>query len=417
MKNVAILCLVFLVMSPFLLPAQEYQVEVTNIQVWVKAMDSSGKALEGLTQQDFEIYEDEARMDPTCFEETRMTEPQAIAGKSESVEVNAPAPAPAAARKFVLFLDLYNTSPSEYGLIRPKMQEFVDQLKDRDAEIMVAALTPAGKLGIIAPFTKNLEAVKDLLNRAPSNAKRDQKVRNNERKIELVFTNMNENTADTMFRTAYSLARQYADEERTEGEFSLAALESFAAHLQELRRGEHAVILFVSGGFNADPGRFYYDVIDKIAESRGYTVGTSSWRSVMPNSVRQISFDIRREVQESVGRLNRYNVTVYSINTRGMYVPGGSISAFDRDFIVQDTSYLQDFQESLAQIADETGGTSFMNSQNFKLGFDRVLEDLDHQYMICYTAPLHAKKGQYHKIKVVVKKPDIKLRYRLGYVD
>jgi VWFA-related protein len=417
MKKVTILVCLIVMIVPLLLPAQEYKVEVTDIQVWVKAMDSSGKPVEGLKQQDFEVYEDEVRMDSTCFEETRMTEEQAIAGKSESVDVTAPAPAPAAARKFVLFLDLYNTSPSEYGRIRPKMQEFVDQLKERDAEIMVAALMPTGKLGIIAPFTRNLDAVHDLLNRAPANAKRDQRVRNNERQIEQIFSFMNENTADTMFRNAYSLARQYADEERSEGEYSLAALESFAAHLVGLRNGEHAVILFVSGGFNADPGRFYYDTIDKIAELRGYSVASSNWRAAMPNSVRQISFDIRREVQNSIGRLNRYNVTVYSINTRGMYVPGGSISAFEKDFVIQDGSYLKDFQESLAEIADETGGTSFMNSQNFKLGFDRVLEDLDHQYMICFTAPAHAKKGEYHKIKVVVNKPDVKLRYRQGYVE
>lgn len=416
MKTTTICLCLFSLMFPLLLPAQE-QVEVTNIQVWVKVLDSSGKPVEGMQRDDFEIYEDDVRMAPTCFEETRMTVPQTVPGKQESVEVTAPAPAPQTSKKFVLFLDFFNTSTGEFNLIRPKIQQFLDQLKERQAEVMVAALTPAGKLGIVTQYTRDLEAVKDLMNRAPSNPGRDQRVREHWRQIEQLFANMNERVADTMFNNAYSLASLYSDEEKADAEFSLAALESFAAHLKQMQSGEHAVILFVSGGFNADPGRLYYDIIDKIAESRGYSIGSSNWAMAVPNSVRHTSFDVRREVQKSIGRLNRYNMTVYSVNTRGMYVPGGSITAYEREFIVQDSSYLMDFQESLAQIAEETGGTAFMNSQNFKLGFDRVLEDLDHQYMICFMAPEHKTKGDYHKIKVVIHKPGVNLRYRQGYVD
>ena len=400
-----------------ILLAQEYQVEVTNIQVWVKAVDKSGNAVRGLSQSDFELYEDDVKLNATCFEEMSGDKPVAIA-EPQTAEVTAPRPERAVSvRKFVLFLDLYNTSPAEYGGIRPKMQEFVTQLKDRNSEVMVAALTSSGKLGIIAPFTRNLDAVSDLLNRAPANEKRDSRVKTNIRNLELLFTNMDELMAMQMFRSAYTLAERYANEEKTDAQFTLAALDSFAAHAQQQRNGEHLVILLVSGGFNADPGRMYYDTIDRIAENRGYSVGGINWANQVPNSVRKINFDVRREVESSVGRLNRQNVTLYTVNTRGMYVPGGSITAFDRSFFIQDNSYLQDYQESLAQVADETGGTAFMNSQNFKLGFDRVLEDLDHQYILCFSPPAHPKKGDYHRIKVVSKKPGVNLRYRKGYVD
>jgi VWFA-related protein len=71
----------------------------------------------------------------------------------------------------------------------------------------------------------------------------------------------------------------------------------------------------------------------------------------------------------------------------------------------------------MIQIAKETGGLSFQNSRNFKLGFDNVLNDLNHYYVVCFNAPEHKKKGEYHKIKVDVKAPDVKVRYRQGYVD
>jgi hypothetical protein len=46
-----------------------------------------------------------------------------------------------------------------------------------------------------------------------------------------------------------------------------------------------------------------------------------------------------------------------------------------------------------------------------------VLDDLNHYYVVCFNAPEHAKKGEYHRIKVDVKKPGTKIRYRQGYVD
>jgi hypothetical protein len=68
-------------------------------------------------------------------------------------------------------------------------------------------------------------------------------------------------------------------------------------------------------------------------------------------------------------------------------------------------------------ISEETGGISFRNSLNFKFGFTQVMNDLDHQYLVCYNAPPHKEKGEYHKIKVKTKAKGVDLRHRIGYID
>lgn len=78
---------------------------------------------------------------------------------------------------------------------------------------------------------------------------------------------------------------------------------------------------------------------------------------------------------------------------------------------------LHDYQESMWQIAKETGGTSFENTNNFKVGFDRVITDLDQQYVLCYAPPTHKVPGKYHQIKIVCKRPGVNLRHRQGYTD
>ena len=63
----------------------------------------------------------------------------------------------------------------------------------------------------------------------------------------------------------------------------------------------------------------------------------------------------------------------------------------------------------------ETGG--FLSEfTEFRVGFDKILGDLGHQYLICYSPPKH-KANSVHKIKVESKKKGVKLRHRTGYYD
>src|SRR5215470_5839620 len=50
-----------------------YEVSVTTVTVWMKALDKSGKPVQGLTQKDFEVKEDGHSVTPSSFEE--ITEP------------------------------------------------------------------------------------------------------------------------------------------------------------------------------------------------------------------------------------------------------------------------------------------------------------------------------------------------------
>jgi VWFA-related protein len=407
----------------FLLHAQEYEVSITTINVWVKAVDKSGNPVRGLKQEDFSVYEDDRRMDLTCFEEVESGKEPVLAGRPETAEVQADAPA-VANRKLVLFLDLYNTSPIEYKDIRPSIQSFLNQIKPHNWEVMIAALTPAGKMGIVAPFTKDLDAIARSLDKAPSNAKRDLIIKTAKSTItntlEQAVRGPNEvdgRIFDDVVKQAFSLAQGYAKEERSVALFSLAALESFGAELGKREGNEHTVMLYVSGGFNADPGRQYFDAIVRFIEWAGFGGNPMEVNFRYPNSVKNFNFDLRKEIKDSIGRLNRNNITLYALNTRGLTSPGSDNTGFNIQVFRDDNSVLGDFQDSMIEIAKETGGLSFFNSRNFKLGLDQVLQDINQYYVICFNAPEHKQKGKYHEIKVNVKRDDIRIRHRKGYVD
>jgi VWFA-related protein len=295
-------------------------------------------------------------------------------------------------------VDLFNTLQSEYLNIRPSIEEFVNQVTGNGWSVMVSGLTTKGKLVVMLQYTKNSDRVKAVLSGLQANTRRDLIILRNEREL----LDLLESGLPQAKSQAFRLAKTYARQEKQLSRYSLEAMEAFANYLHGFHQREHLVILFISGGFNSDPGRHYHDALIRIT-------GIEPDATTFPEAVRETDFDIVKEVQDSIGRLNRMDMTVYTINTRGMNVIGTTQ--------FRDNEFAQDYQDSLAQIADETGGLFFQNSNNFKLGFDRVLNDLDHQYLLCYDPPKHMPSGKYHRIRVVVKKPGIQLRHRQGYVD
>lgn len=406
MKIAAVSVLILFLVPAIALP--QYDVTVEEITVWLHVLDSDGKPVEDLTRDEIEIYEDGKPQNLTCFEKTS---PQ---DSISPVEVDrAPDTPPTPGRRIVLFLDLLNTSPSEYLRVRPQMEEFLHQIAGKNWEVMLAAITQTGRLGVIAPFTVDLNVIRDLLRKAPANGKRDAEEKKNIREIAFLLDRAKKDPAmePAYVERATALATNFAREEERNSELSVNALESFAGHLfkQRSSAAEHTIMLYLSGGFHADPGRRYHEMIAAFQEKRH---GTSS-----SGSLRETSFDIRRLVKKSVGRLNRMNITLYTINTRGMYDGSDSLDAADPSLVSLGNTFLQDYQESLAQIADETGGLFFKNSHNFKKGFDLVLNDLSVTYELCYRPPARQAGGKYHEIRVKVKRKNVDVRHRRGYVD
>jgi VWFA-related protein len=431
---------------------QDYEVAVTTVNVWVKVVDSQGRPVQGMKKEEFQILEDGKKMNSECFEELAMPSldnpDQTVEGTSGTTIA-----AQNISRRFVLFLDLFNTTHVEFERIRPNMDEFLDQISKLNWEVMLVAYLPSGKLGVISPFTHDFVRIRALLDQAKGNFQRDQRIARNESDIldtlsvikvqkdapdqeqtdngveALTTTTRPERTTSTSTNiaqhyfqlavgNAYRQAQNFASQEKQASERSFGALESFGEYFSSrLTSKDHTVILFVSGGINVDPGRHYFDLINSFVSRQGENLNTVDFSALYTGSIRENNFDLNEQIQKGIGKLNRYNMTLYAINTRGAVGSGPEVTKMDSANSQLDFNLTRDYQDSLSQIAQETGGLSFQGSQNFKVGFDSVLDDLNHQYLLCYRPPDHKKQGQYHSIKIVSKRTGVNLRHRLGYED
>ena len=412
-KNV--LVYFFLAASALVASAQE-EVNVTTIHVWIKATSKSGESVKSLKQEDFEVFEDDRKVEPTCFEELALPENAPVANASASPGEAAAIPT----KKVVLFLDLYNTSMPEYRFIKPKIQDFLRSFEGKNVDIMVAGVLANRSMGVFAQFTKDIAKLNELLDKAQPNALRDSTIENNEREIRKTLYSGERFNADGTKRSpadllseAYKLAGEYTRQDMEITRFSLQAVQNFGGYLAKVGGTDRLVVVFVSGGFSYDPGRRYYDLVDTAAEDLREQIDSPTLAIYKKGQ----DFEFQRALQKSVGLMNKLNVTLYTINTRGLIVTDPEGIKLNVPRIAKDQQALQEYGETLSQIAEETGGISFNNSQNFKLGFNNVFQDLSHQYLVCYSAPAHSKHNEYHKIKVTVKDPGVKIRYRRGYYE
>jgi VWFA-related protein len=295
-------------------------------------------------------------------------------------------------QKFVLFLDLFNTTQIEYERVRPQIQDFILSLYGKNHEVMLAAVMPTRKLGVMSPFTHDMNRIRLLLSKSTANPMRDVVIDRKYDELFHVFEGAEGSFTEDIVTHVAQEVETVADQEKSESEFSLGALESFADYLNDSGPREQIVMLLVSGGFARDPGRRFYEIVDRLA------LRSLNYDPLRVSGYKGSSFDFEGQMRKTVGKLSRSNVTIYTLDTRG-------------------TVRMKEYQDSLIEIADETGGIAFYNSLNFKQGFSRIMKDLEHQYTMCYSPVPHQRTGIYHKIKVVCKKSHTDLRYRNGYFD
>jgi VWFA-related protein len=135
--------------------------------------------------------------------------------------------------------------------------------------------------------------------------------------------------------------------------------------------------------------------------------------------------DNQVELRRTVDRANRANVSIYAADMRGLQavVPGGDAStasmrgasAFSGASTRNQFDRLAATQDTLATMAEDTGGRAFFDSNGFGAVFDRVVHDTSAYYVLGYSSTNAARDGRFRRITVRVKRSDVKLEYRSGY--
>jgi VWFA-related protein len=118
---------------------------------------------------------------------------------------------------------------------------------------------------------------------------------------------------------------------------------------------------------------------------------------IFPNAMKQTR-TYSDVIDQALRKLNNADVAVYGVDPGGVW----------RDMLRSPERVILD------EFASRTGGKSWHgNGLDFEI--ETALNDVDHSYTLGYYAPPDYDRARFHRIKVEVKRPGVKLRYREGY--
>jgi VWFA-related protein len=133
--------------------------------------------------------------------------------------------------------------------------------------------------------------------------------------------------------------------------------------------------------------------------------------------------DIRDYGREAIAAATRANVSVYSVDPRGLSAleEGIEIGSIPEDptLGLGITSLQRELtlsQDSLRTVSDETGGFAAVNSNDFRTSFERIINDNSSYYVLGYYSTDSRRDGQFRNVDVRVKPQGLQVRARKGYV-
>jgi hypothetical protein len=174
---------------------------------------------------------------------------------------------------------------------------------------------------------------------------------------------------------------------------TLKSLEVIANHLANVPGRKN--LIWVSGGFPLTIG---FDEIPKIdspiREHRMFT----------------------QEMDHAIRAVNNANIAIYPVDARGLVVPPQfSAAASGPPITAPRLKPLVPYLDTMAELADRTGGRASYNNNDLKNAIRRAMDDSKVTYTLGYYPLSSDPDGKFRDIKVKVNRPGANVRSRKGY--
>jgi VWFA-related protein len=393
-------------------------VGVVNVDVYVT--DKKGNPVTGLTQGDFQLFENGRPIEITNFyavSSGKATTPPAEVAAAAAAppappEAGAPPPGvqdldkvqtPEEQRlRLVVYIDNYNLQPFDRNRVMRELRAFIGQKLGRDDQLML--ITYDRELHVRRTFTSDpsliAAAMLDLEKISAQGVHQQSDRRDFLQKI-----------ADSQSVTeADNYAYTYAQSTFNDLSFSIDGLKKMIDSMAGMP-GRKAVV-YVSDGLPMIAGQdVFYAVQNK------YSTGSTSMTQTL-------EFDVSHRLEELAAQANANRTTFYTIDAAGLRSyegtsaanqgPGASAPGMSQ---LVDSVNISNLQSTLQLLAEKTGGVAIINTNVVTPQLDRIARDFNTYYSLGYTPP-HFGDGRYYKIEVKVKgRKDLQIRHREGYRD
>jgi VWFA-related protein len=370
-------------------PPLTFKVEVNYVEVDAVVTDQQGRFVGTLQPGDFQVLEDGKPQSivnfgvvnvPVEYAEAPLFVKQPI---EPDVQSNAK---PFDGRIYVIVLDDLHTDLRYTPRVKIAARRFVQQMGAND---VAAVVTTGGSADAAQEFTGNKRLLSQAIDKFMGRALRS-----------ATLNRLDDyNRMRGMPTGANSAPRDIDEHQRAYyARNTLSSIRQLSDFMAGVRGRRKALVLFSEG--------IDYDILDVFNH--------------------QYASDIRDASSDAIAAATRANVSIYSVDPRGLTDAAGDtmeLTGIDPSADpalrldmrgMQDELRLQ--QDSLRVLADETGGFAAVNSNDFSNAFNRIRDENSHYYLLGYYPSNERRDGRFRRIEVRLTKPGLQVRARKGYV-
>jgi VWFA-related protein len=412
---------------------QTIRIGTELIQLDAVVVDKSGKAVRGLTRNDFELYENGKKQHISFFEVveadkgTRSVEREGEPVKPAEQASTTQGPAEKDIRRiFAFVIDDLTIRREDLLYVRQMLTSFLDtQMQSTD---LVAIVRTVGGKGLLQSFSTD----KDLLHRAVASLTPTNHPFNVFNPQDTTFTSVQDamtgagagNSAVSQQDTAGSnidVGSETDDTNTALRAYMTLGTASFVIDSMKALPGRKSLIL-VSGGLPILTSNTMQDINSQSSGASGPGAGTATG---------DVSYFLRRLTD----RATRAGVVINTLDIRGLSAQVG-VASFDNtpgkssmgagrnthSGRVMDVSMLGDrnpfdvmgAHTTLRELAGATGGVAVLNKNDFNQGLAKIVGNSDVYYLIAYTPENPNFKDEFRKTEIKVK-GGYKVYSRSGY--
>jgi VWFA-related protein len=389
-------------------PTPTFKAEVEYVEVDALVTDQQGRFVRDLKKEDFQVFEDGRRQTISTFSLVDIPREPPDRPLFSSVPIEPDVKSnerPFDGRVYVMVLDDLHTDALRSQYVKRAARQFIE--RNLAANDLMAVVHTGGRSDSSQEFTSNKRLLLASVDKFMG------------RKLQSATLARNEEyfrQAGTPFRG--SVADPYDQERGFNAQSTLSTLRQVAEWFGGVR-GRRKTMLFISEGID-------YDITDVIRQMDA------------PSSAASMIID---DIREAISATARSNVSIYSIDPRGLTMLGddaigvsgwadanpppaddtgsGGGGASGRPGIGPGSlrNELQLSQDSLRALAEESGGFAAVNTNEFGTAFDRIVSDNSSYYVLAYYPPSPKRDGKFHRIQVRVSRPGVTVRARRGYAS
>ena len=408
-------------------PSVTFQVDVNYVDVDVVVTDEQGNFVTGLTREDFEVLEDGKPQKVEMFSLVEIPLDQEdrfrFGDRPVPVDVRSNRQ-PFAGRLYVIILDDMDVSSMRSAHVKKSAREFVERFVG--ANDIAAVIHTSGRTDAAQEFTNNKELLYAAIDKFIGRRMRSLTVERLDayyQRLSMTTNDYNNNPGEQPASTDVGAHSRMEPTDMERGFRAVGVLDTLKNTAEFLAgvRGRRKAVIFFSEGID-------YPVLDAFG---GHSAN-----------------DVIRATQDAITMAARANVNYYTIDPRGLVgmtsefielAGGGSpelaggppnlqpgtgaaitgVTGAVGPLIAQNEFMweLQTSQNSLRELAEQTGGIASVNTNALTDTFERIVEANSRYYVLGYYPPNHPRDGRFHKIQVRVKRPGVRVEARRGYAS